>query len=135
MKPLCQGSLVLILLVAPACDTFQRRSLDDTLFGDAYQVTTQVPGVNDAPLDVTPHIAKDLVSATVQYAGGCRDHTFRLQSRQRGDLTEIWYVHDAHDDACEALVTQSLSEPLPDEVPDTGRLVLLTPLGSRFDLR
>ena len=134
MKYLFFCGLVLVLLTAPGCDAINDSS-SGVDFGDDYVVALEVPGPNDAPLDVTPHLAKDQVNATVQYGGGCRDHDFTLDGRQRGDTVEIWFVHEGNGDNCEAFLTESVSAPLPDNLPPEVGIVLLTPGGSRFDLR
>ena len=59
-------------------------------------------------------ILGDLLTITVEYAGGCADHAFTLHA-SRGFLeswplqSEIILVHDAADDPCDGVVTEELA--------------------------
>ena len=87
----------------------------DLDFGDAYTVS------ESAPISVS----SDSLRVTVSYGGGCAAHTFELRSRG-ADSREVWLVHDANGDTCEALLTERLAFPIAAR-PD----VLITPGGDR----
>jgi hypothetical protein len=111
---------VLAALLIAACDTVG--GLDPPDFGDAYTVRS-------ASLD------GDTLRAVVEYSGGCAEHTFERRSRTDGPRAEVWFVHDANGDACEALMTDTLVSEI--GVLDGGAspLVLLTPSGGAVALR
>jgi hypothetical protein len=56
----------------------------------------------------------DVLAVEVSYSGGCRNHEFVLraprsfQTMSNSVLLEITLIHDAHDDACEAFLTDQL---------------------------
>lgn len=87
----------------------------DLDFGDAYTVS------ESAPISVSG----DSLRVTVSYGGGCAAHTFELRSRE-ADSREVWLVHDANGDTCEALLTERLAFPI---AARPG--VLITPAGQR----
>ena len=104
-------ALALALTVA-ACDAGADLSPD---FGDPYTV----------PPNTAVALADGQLTVTVQYAGGCAEHTFT--ARTRGP--EAWVVHDANGDACEALVTEAVT--VATDLGD-GPATVLTPDGQRI---
>lgn len=86
-----------ILDEEPAPAPFSDCRADD---GDAYEVQAPV------------HIDGDTLLVTVAYGGGCETHDFEIcwpdQAFMESDpiqvSLELW--HDAHDDGCEAYITE-----------------------------
>ena len=117
MRPLCFLAFVGIV----ACDG----GLDDgpVDFGDDYAVLQ------------TPSVEGDRLQVRVQYAGGCAEHGFSARARASGEEAEVWAVHDANGDLCEALLSETLDLPLPPAAADAPRLRLRTPGGAVVDLR
>lgn len=108
--------LLVLPLLLIACDS---QSAGTPTFGDEYRVLTDTEPVLDR---------QNVLRVQVQYSGGCEEHTFDARYRQTEQAVEIWLVHDANGDLCEALVTETLAVyvDLPsDRVPP----VLLTPAG------
>lgn len=94
-------------------------------FGDPYNVITRFS--SDEP-PTLPRIRGDSLVVRVQYGGGCREHAFALRHQQFDPMgAELWLEHDAHDDACEALVTDWIVQALPDALRGTPFLRLLAP--------
>lgn len=94
-------------------------------FGDPYAVVTRL--ASDEP-PTLPRLQGDSLMVRVQYSGGCREHGFTLNHQAFAPMAaELWLEHDDHDDACEALVTDWILRPLPDELRGTPFLRLLTP--------
>lgn len=135
--PLVLVALLLNAALLTGCDA--GRSEDDVRFGDTYQVLEQIPTPDGGVRDVTPHIDGDLLAITVQYAGGCADHSFDVQARTTSDggmpVVEVWLVHDDGGDQCEAAITDSRSLPLSASVLEAPQAVLLTPGSMRYSLR
>ena len=117
-------ALVLGLALA-ACDSAADEQAPT--FGDPYTVllTAESPSVTD----------DGRLVVTVEYGGGCEEHTFVLRSRVDGDAAEVWWVHDARGDTCEALQTATVRAALPGTVTDAERATLLTPDGQDLALR
>jgi hypothetical protein len=111
---------LLAALALAACDTVG--GLDPPDFGDAYTVRS-------ATLD------GDTLRAVVEYSGGCAEHTFERRHRTDGQRGEVWFVHDANGDACEALVTDTLVSEICFLHGGASPLVLLTPSGGEVPLR
>ena len=120
------ASLVLLLLALAGCDS----AMDaEPTFGDPYQVS-------EAPAPaVTVNGADARLTVTVEYGGGCQEHDFVLRSRDLGDRVEVWFVHDARGDTCDALVTETLTAALPGVAAEAEALVLQTPSGGPVTLR
>ncbi|PAP75122.1 hypothetical protein [Rubrivirga marina] len=111
--------LVAALLLA-ACDNVG--GLDRPDLGDPYRVES-------ATLD------GDTLRAVVQYGGGCATHTFERQSQTDGERWEVWFVHDANGDLCEALLTDTLAADVAFLPATAIPLVLLTLSGDDVLLR
>lgn len=59
-------------------------------------------------------ITGDSAYITLSYPGGCSRHTFEViwsetYSQTYPPATDLLVIHDAHDDACEALITETIS--------------------------
>ncbi|WP_412068996.1 hypothetical protein [Rubrivirga sp. IMCC43871] len=108
-------TLLLAALVLAACDSTASGPPD---VGGTYRVES-------ASLD------GDVLTAVVSYSGGCQEHTFEPRSRSAATATELWLVHDAHNDTCEAYLTETLAL----AVVSDGPTVLLTPSGGEIRLR
>ena len=92
-------------------------------FGDGYAVATDT-----AVLD------GDTLRVEVSYSGGCEEHTFDLETRAAGPVRELWLVHDANGDLCEAYLTEALAVNV-GRLPADGPVVLLTPSDGTVRLR
>ena len=97
-------------------------------FGDPYTVlvTADSPRVTD---DDRPRLA-----VAVEYSGGCEEHAFVLRSRVAGDAAEVWWVHDARGDTCEAIQTATVRAALPGTVLEADEVFLLAPDGGALAL-
>ena len=118
--------VVALVLTLAMCDGLVEGDEALVAFGDDYEVLQAQPG---------PAIEGDRLRVTVQYGGGCAAHTFTPRSRTGGGVTEVWLVHDADGDACDALLTETLDLPLPRGVAGARRVLLLTPGGAEVRLR
>lgn len=114
-------TLLLAALVLPlaACDSTRTDPLD---FGDAYRVEAAV-------------LDGDTLRAVVQYSGGCASHAFELRTQSTGGAWEVWFVHDAANDGCEALVTDTLAAEMAFLPRTAAPVVLRTPVGGEISLR
>jgi hypothetical protein len=104
-------------------------------FGDGYDVATYLTNPDNTLRDVRPLLDGDTLQVTVQYGGGCKEHTFEVQARTRGAAAELWMRHDANDDLCEAYLTETLRLPVPPQALGASTITLLAPGGHTFDLR
>lgn len=111
---MARSALIVVAFALFACDTGTTTPPD---FGDAYAV----------PADGAVSLADGQLSISVEYAGGCEAHTFRLGTRA-GDR-EVWAIHDAHGDTCEALVRDLATF---DTNLGDGPVTVLTPDGRRI---
>lgn len=112
--------VLLAVVLLAACDNVGGSDRPD--FGDAYTVRS-------AALD------GDTLRAVVRYSGGCEDHTFERRSQSDGQRAELWFVHDANGDLCEALVTDTLVSEVGVLHGGASPLVLLAPSGDEVPLR
>jgi hypothetical protein len=123
---------ILLLGLSAGCELVASDDEDDGMpapvivdFGDPYAVVTQF--ASDEP-PTLPRLQGDSLLVRVQYSGGCREHAFALNHQEFAPMgAELWLEHDDRDDACEALVTDWILRPLPDDLRGTPFLRLLTP--------
>ncbi|WP_412061125.1 hypothetical protein [Rubrivirga sp. IMCC45206] len=108
-------TLLLAALVLAACDSTASGPPD---IGDTYRVESA-------------SLEGDVLTAVVSYSGGCQAHTFEPRVRSAATKTEVWLVHDANNDVCEAYITETLAL----TVAVDGPVVLLTPAGGEVRLR
>lgn len=124
---LAAAVLPLLLAASIGCDDATRPGGDasnEGRFGASYEIVTNLmPAEPDEP----PAIVNDSVSAMVSYAGGCEDHEFTLRSSAASDTARVWLRHDNGGDACEALITERITLPLPGSVLEASRVELLNP--------
>ncbi len=132
--PLLALTFVLAALLPAGCDSGDALRSEDT-FGDPYRIVTRLPDPSTPDLDVSPRIQGNALQVAVQYGGGCQQHDFTVRFRRSAASAEVWLVHDAHNDLCEALITDRLVLPLPTALLDEPSLVLRAPDGQRFTLR
>src|SRR5690554_5623492 len=124
-----QRVVILLLVLAAGCGRGGAEDEADApagggRFGDPYQV---VPGFHPAEPDTPPALAGDTLVALVTYTGGCEDHDFALDYAASADTARVWIRHDAHGDACEALIEDEVRLPLPREALAPPVVVLLNP--------
>ena len=112
--------LLLPLLVLAACDLAGTDGVD---YGDPYRLTLQTE----------PTLVDDKLSVPVDYGGGCAAHTFSVRSRLDGGTAEVWLVHDANGDSCEALISETVTAGVPAEVAAAERVALLVPATTQAD--
>lgn len=101
---------------------------------------------NDAAQITSASVEDDLLTIKVGYSGGCQPHTFELHAFTAFLLSKppqgvLHLSHDAHGDACEAYLQESLKfdlTPLEKERNDPGEHPLLLnlygPLGGSFSM-
>ncbi len=111
---------LLAALSLAACDSVG--DLDRPDLGDAYTVRS-------ATLD------GDTLRAVVWYGGGCEAHAFDLRSQTDGQRWEVWFVHDANGDRCEAAITDTLAADVAFLPATAIPLLLLAPSGDDVLLR
>jgi len=93
-------------------------------FGDPYSILlNSAPGEPDRP----PAIVNDTLRIFVSYAGGCENHSFELDHLTVPDTTKLWLRHDAQGDRCEALIIDTVTEPVPAHLLEMPTVVLLNP--------
>ncbi|MGE5421467.1 MAG: hypothetical protein ACM3UT_14870 [Chloroflexota bacterium] len=83
-----------------------------TEFGNVLRGNMEDKGNSFSILDF--RIEGDSAFATVSYAGGCNPHTFEIiwsesYAESYPPQTSLLLKHDAHGDACKALITETLS--------------------------
>lgn len=96
---------------------------DQSQFGDPYEILL---GYSPAAPETPPTVGGDTLRALVSYAGGCKDHDFKLRAETRADTTRLWLHHDAQGDDCEEIIQDLLLLPLPSDA-DAATIVLLNP--------
>jgi hypothetical protein len=99
---------------------------DDSDFGDFYvlALSPDPVGNNQDIADLTDNVLR----TGAYYSGGCEDHHFnlffKLESTSKANL---WIVHNANNDMCEAYIWESLEFDLPAELKDISEILLLHP--------
>ncbi|WNG34018.1 hypothetical protein F0U61_10490 [Archangium violaceum] len=107
-------SSVVVLMCLAGCGP---RS-PDIIWGNDEQVIRltigEAPRGPKDPVDITGlSLSGDLLLLEVSYGGGCAEHDFGLSwegAFAESNPTQAWLVlfHDAHDDGCRALITETL---------------------------
>jgi hypothetical protein len=108
----------LLALLVPGCERFDPSvpSLqDDTTWTSIVMVDdlSSAGLATDNASIKSVSLAADLLTIVAQYGGGCREHEFRLFGSTRflesnPPQADIVLSHNAHGDACKALITDSL---------------------------
>ncbi len=111
----------MLLTSVAACDVAGGSAPD---LGDAYTVLASP----------APSLVQRRLTVAVQYGGGCREHTFDLRSEGTDARAEVWLVHDAHGDTCEALVVDTLAMTVPASVAAAEQVILRTPSSREITL-
>ncbi len=65
----------------------------------------------------------------VGYSGGCKDHTFDVETVVKRDTAHIWINHKGGGDSCEAFITDDLTLKLPTGVLATRVIAMHDPAG------
>ena len=82
---------------------------------DGFRKISDSPGGSGDPFTIRDfQIRGDSAFLTVSYSGGCKKHTFEIiwsevYKYSNPPQTDLIIVHDAHGDACEAYITETLS--------------------------
>lgn len=118
MKTLLFG--ISLLIVLASCDDNKTVTSDSGLtllrsateYGNVLNGNQEVKGNPFNILDF--RIDGDSALITVSYAGGCNKHTFEIiwsetYAESYPPQTNLLVIHDAHGDACKALITETLS--------------------------
>jgi len=121
---------VLLLMLATACSQGGApaqdhvSSEDENVFGDPYVI---VPAFDEGDVEPYPLLLGDSLVVRLTYSGGCETHDLDLRHRIERDTAFVWIFHQAHGDACEALVRDEYSGRLPAPVMAEGVVVLRHP--------
>lgn len=116
------------------CDTNSEKISEPT-FGDPYHIVIQTVSSDNATLDVSPQLDGKMLTITVQYGGGCQPHHFALDERRQFNAAEVWLVHNANNDLCEALITEPLTLEISDLSRIAGTISLLGPDDQSYRLK
>lgn len=123
MKSSLLFTFLIITLIS--CDDHQMDRLDSRLTltksatGYAQVLSGNTDEIGD-PFNLQNfEIRDDSALVTVSYSGGCKQHTFEViwsenYEKSNPPSTGLLLLHNAHGDACEALITETLSFSLGD---------------------
>ena len=107
-----------ILVVLISCDDHLMDRPDSSLTlsksATGFNTLSVSPDGNGDPFTIRDfQIRGDSALLTVSYSGGCKQHTFEIiwsevYKYSNPPQTDLLVLHDAHGDACEALITETL---------------------------
>jgi hypothetical protein len=99
---------------------------DDSDFGDFYVLA--LPPNSDGDNQILVELNDGVLRTGAYYSGGCEDHHFKLFFRLSStSKANLWIVHNANNDMCEAYIWEPLEFDLPAELKDILELFLLHP--------
>jgi len=82
-----------------------------------------------------PSLTDDSLLVMIAYSGCNGNHTFSLNYRISSSTAEVWLFKETPDQACDAYFQESRAFPVPNQVRNFSKVVLLGPPDKKFALK